>query len=128
MASAMSDPWVLFNRKLEEFAVDLCTTYAEVKEFHVLKNSVRLAAMMTPKLPQTIFHQHVFIPYEQHIINKNEVFFLEEDYASHLEGNSVNLDIVQQIKGIWKSLAPDQKEIIWKYMQVLVVLNRRCIA
>lgn len=128
MAST-ADPWLLFNRKLEEFASDLATTYADVKDFKMLKNSIRLAVMMTPKVPQAIFHQYVYIPYEKQIIDKDEAFFMAEDYDEKLASvhANINLDIVQKIKTIWKSLAEDQKDIIWKYMQVLVVLNRRCL-
>jgi hypothetical protein len=128
MAST-ADPWLLFNRKLEEFASDLSITYGDIKDFKMLKNSIRLAVMMTPKVPQAIFHQYVYVPYETQIIEKDEAFFMAEDYDDKLASAhaNINLDIVHKIKTIWKSLAEDQKEIIWKYMQVLVVLNRRCL-
>lgn len=125
--ASLADPWVLFNRKLEEFANDLASTFPEVNEFVMLKNSLRLAFMMTPKLPQAIFNQRVAIPYETHIVNKDEGFFLAENYTQTLEDTGVtNLDIVAQIKHIWTTLSPTHKETIWKYFQVLIVLNRKC--
>lgn len=125
----MSTDWVsVFNKKLDEFTTELSTTFTEVRDFQFLRNTVRLGISMTPAIPYTIFMEHVTKPYEKYILERNEEFFLQEDYNNALkETNSqTSFDIVKQIKTIWVGLDEGNKDVIWKYLSVLVVLSKRC--
>jgi hypothetical protein len=126
------DPQLLFNRKLEEFAADLAGTFPEVKDFSKLRNSLRIALTLTPALPRALFHQYVVAPYEKQILARDEHFFLDDasEFRTHLpqQGGSVSLDLVKTIQGIWRSLGEGNKDVIWKYLQVLVLLDQKCAA
>jgi hypothetical protein len=133
--TSSADPQVLFNRKLEEFASDLATTFPEVKDFATLRTSLRMALTLTPALPRALFHQYVVAPYEKQILARDEQFFLDDrsEFKKQLTqqtgggaGGDVSLDLVKTIQGIWRSLGEGNKDVIWKYLQVLVLLDHKC--
>jgi hypothetical protein len=116
-----------FNEKLKEFLNDLVSAFPELKHLSVMKNGLNLAINLDVKLPQKIFNDNIRENYETRIVNKDEQFFLSEDYEHIANKHNLDLDIVSKLKGIWKTLDADNKEVIWKYLQVLVVLNKRCL-
>jgi hypothetical protein len=115
-----------FNNKLEEFLSDLDSSFPDIKDLKVVKSGLKLARTMDVKLPQTFFHEHVISKYEEQIINKDEEFFISKDYKYDAQTHGIDLDVVSKIKDIWKTLTDDDKEAIWKYLHVLIVLNRKC--
>ena len=117
------DPYHLLNLKLQEFVDDLLASYPGVTDIRVMKTMLNLTVAMDIKLPQDMFNRCVVIPYEQQILAKDECFFLEEAY----DPQYADINIIEKLKGIWKTLPAEDKEIVWKYFQVLLVLNRRCL-
>lgn len=117
----MVDYHEVFNKKLIEFVDDLVSSFNGLEDFVVYKNLLNACVLVDKTAPQVMFHQTVVIPYEQHIKEKNESFLLNETYNV-----GVDQGIVDKLKGIWKSLDTENKDVIWKYMQVLVVLNKKC--
>jgi hypothetical protein len=115
-----------FNNKLEEFLQDLSSSFPDVKDFKLVKNGLQLAKTIDVKMPQRVFDENVANRFEERIIKKDEQFFLTENYADILEDNNVDLDVVSKIKDIWSSLDDCDKDTIWKYLHVLVILNRKC--
>lgn len=119
-----------FNTKLDEFLRDLMSTFPEMKDIKVLRSGVQLAKTMDIKMPQSFFNSHVAMRYEDKILEKDERFFLEEDYrellSQKINGQSIDMDIVGKLKQIWGTLDDDNKSVVWKYLHVLVLLNRKC--
>lgn len=66
------------------------------------------------------FIQHV-IPYKQHILDKNDTFFLQN--SSELFGSS-SLHKGTHLKKIWKSsqLDEEDRQIIWDYFKAFIML------
>lgn len=119
-----------FNAKLDEFLKDLLSTFPEMNDIKVLRSGLQLAKTMDIKMPQTFFDKHVASLYEQKIIEQDEQFFLNEDYtqllSQQVNGHAIDLDIVGKLKQIWGTLDVENKCVIWKYLHVLVLLNRKC--
>jgi hypothetical protein len=115
-----------FNNKLDEFLKDLVSTFPEMNDIKVLRNGLQLAKTIDPKLPQSVFNEHVVDVYEQRILDKDENFFLEEECHNIANKHGLDLDIMSKLKDIWTQLDKDNKEVIWKYLHVLVLLNRKC--
>lgn len=117
------DPADLFNRKLNDFLEDLEQIGIQnVQEYPLLKTSCQMLASIDKKRPAEMFHKYVVGPYEKQITDRNEEFFWNETY-----GSNNSMLIVQAIKQIWKTLDDDNKEAVWKHMQVLMVISRKII-
>jgi hypothetical protein len=117
----MADVHELFNRKLVEFVDDLIVTFPQFADFVGYRTLLMGAIALDKTSPRQIFNQTVAIPYEKYILEKNEVFLLQETYAT-----TTKQGLVDQLKQVWRTMDDSNKESIWKYMQVLVILNRKC--
>jgi hypothetical protein len=115
-----------FNKKLQEFITELIECFPQMKELKMLRSGLQLAVTMEPYLPQKVFDEHLHDVYENSILDKDENFFLNEDYQHIVDTRGIDLDIISTIKNMWKDLDTNNKEAIWKYLQVLVLLNRKC--
>lgn len=119
------DPYALFNLKFQEFLEDLVATYPEETDLQVMLNMLTwTVSVMGPKVPQEMFHSCVAIPYGEKINARNESFFLEE---CHYDTRYADINIINKLKSKWKQLTPDNKDIVWKYMFVLMALNKKCV-
>ena len=112
----------MFNRKLCEFIDDLTCSFPELNDFKLFKNMLELAIYIDKKSPHKMFDNTVAKLYRDKIISKNEDFFLDEQYNTAY--NDINL--INKLKTVWKTIDNSNKEIIWQYMNVLLILNDRC--
>jgi hypothetical protein len=125
--SMAADPWMLFNRKLSDFTSDLVTSFPHVPEFNIMRKSAQLMAnVMDVKGNQALFDKHVASRYADHIKCRDEAFFLTESYAAAGGNTSSGLNVVEVLKGVWRSLSDADKDAMWRHLQVLVILNERC--
>lgn len=125
-----------FNAKLEEFIVELCTTFPEVSDLRSLKTSFVFAKTMNAKMPQQLFKTYVVDAFGDRILAKDDGFFLEHDYkdiirnassSSLISGFDPNsVDIVGQLKEIWTDMSRENKDVVWKYLGVLIYLSGKC--
>ena len=117
-----------FNTKLTEFLSDLVVCFPDAKDLKMFRSGLQLAINMNPTLPQKVFDEHMTEAYEKSILDRDDSFFLHEDYSHITETHNVDLDIINMLKGMWHTLDETNKNAVWKYMQVLVLLNRKCKA
>lgn len=115
----------LFNTKADEFCKDLVATFPEVKEFKQLKSGLLLLRNVDEKKPREFFHNFVSVNYRQHILCKDESFFLNEMEHQVQAGvdSSQWHKVIALLRTLWATLSPDNKESIWKYFQVLIALD-----
>jgi hypothetical protein len=126
MAVEITTYYECFNSKLDEFLKDLTSSFPDIKDLRLVKSGLQLAKNIDIKLPQSVFDEHVAVRYEEKIVKKDEKFFLTETYEDVVKKHGIDLDVVGRIKDIWSTLGDTDKEIIWKYLQVLVIINRKC--
>lgn len=120
----MLDSHQLFNMKFDEFLEDLVSTYPEEDELKAMKNMLDLSIKcMGSNVPQEMFNSCVAVPFGTRILTKDESFFLEE---CPYDQRYADINIINKLKSKWKGLSSENKEVVWKYMKVLLVLNYRC--
>lgn len=127
----MIDSFELFNKKLLELVEDLIYICPEVNDFRVFKDTCIWATRLKKEFAQSLFHICVYEPYREKVLKKDESFFLEEsynEYNRYIAEYNNDLNLVQKLKSIWKDLDLANKDIIWKYLQVLIALNNKCIS
>ena len=105
----------IFNQKTMEFVSDVGQICPDVKDLQPL---VRMGLNMDRMAALHIFDKHAK-KYESHIVEKDESFFLEEQYDGE------NMDIIFKLKSVWTTLTPSNKEAIWKYVQLLLLLYKK---
>lgn len=119
-----------FNTKLIEFVNDLMETFPEIKADLIgIKHGVNMVKNIDPKVPQVFFNDHVAAKYETQLMNRDEQFFLDHDYSQEVTRlvHGFNLDVIGKLKYIWRDLDNDNQDTIWKYIHVLLALNRKCV-
>lgn len=115
----------LFNRKLAEFLTDMEAVGIQerVPEYAVIKASIQFMAQMDASHMPASFHAHVVQRYEDQILRRDEAFFLTESYQDVAH----HLAVVDAIKRMWTTLDDDNKQAIWKHLQVLTLLSKRAV-
>lgn len=119
----------LFNEKAEEFCKDLVTTFPEVAEFKKLKSGLLLLKNVDERKPREFFNSYVGANFKQQILSKDESFFINE-VQNHVQvgiDNSQWQNVIGLIHNLWATLTNENKENIWKYFQVLIAINDKCI-
>lgn len=117
-----------FNDKTEEFIKDLTASFPNIEQFKYFKSGFTMLRNFDPKSPQRIFNTYINSSYREYILNRDESFFLNHDIDVHSsERKEYWNEFINYIKDIWKTLDEDNKEIIWKYFHVLLVLNDKCM-
>ena len=110
----------LLNKKMIEFLDDLIYILPNINDFQVLKSSCQMLLVFNNNAVYKLF-KYISDTYSTNIINKDESFFLMQSYESYT--NDMNL--IEKLKSNWKDLDTGNKETIWKYLQVLIILCRR---
>ena len=121
----MADLVEILNKKLNEFADDIILCFPEVStDFDVFKTMLNVAVCVDKEAPLRMFEQCVVKPYEDYILNRNEDFFLTETY----DPSYTDINIVNKIKKVWKTMDELNKSIVWKYLDVLLKLSKACVS
>tara|TARA_Y100000361_G_scaffold148148_1_gene160594 strand:- start:209 stop:613 length:405 start_codon:yes stop_codon:yes gene_type:complete len=118
----------LFNNKLTEFLKELVQTFPTDPDFKLFQASVRVLKLADEKKPLELFNLGLTNEYKENIRNKNEEFFLNNDYSDVLNNelvkknndNDINDKLINKLKDYWKNLDNDNREIVWQYFTILL--------
>lgn len=120
----------VFTTQLENLSEQLVGIFPGDTHLRVAHNFIKLMKTANPRKLQQLFGE-VITPYKDHIMEKNEVFFLEHNYDElsdrAKDQDSANV-IMVSLKQNWNTMSDENKEITWKYFQVLVKLNEKMTA
>lgn len=124
----MTELLTKFNDTFVELLDDLIRVFPEDGDFKVAKLGVRTAVMSDEAAVQAIFHEKVTARYEGHVLSRDESFFLQQDYREDTAEFDDAADVVDKLKGYWKHLGEGERDAIWRYLRVLVLLDKRYLA
>jgi hypothetical protein len=114
-----------FNETFCEFMQDLVRVFPEDVEFRMYELGIKSTILYYPTYVAEMFYQRVTIPYGDKIMQRDDTFFLSHDYhdvtSEHKEANA----IIDKVKNCWVSMTNDNKEVVWKYFRVLVLLSKK---
>jgi len=112
-----------FNNIVDKFLNELHTILPDEKDIVIFQNQVGVATMVDPTKLLRSFIKYAY-PHKDHILKKNEEFFLGDEL-------SVKNDYLAEaihLTDLWKNkLSNENKEVVWKYFQVMVVLAGKSI-
>lgn len=120
----------LFNNNVDKFVKELIKMYPDDMDFKVFKNNLNMLNMVDNTKLIYLFNIGLKNEYKEHIRNKDETFFLNNDYSDIKELSEENTDkvvddnefisIVNKLKDYWKNLDETNREVIWKYFETFV--------
>jgi len=117
----------LFNEKLEEFFKELIVAFPDISEFRKFKSGLTLLKNVNSKTPQIIFNEYVATKFKDALLAKDETFFLDnDDYGITVKKDYWN-EFIVQLKLLWTNINQNNKDVIWKYLNLLYILNEKCI-
>jgi hypothetical protein len=117
----------LFNKQMLDFAKDLCEGFPDIGEFKRFRSGVLMLQNLEPKTLESIFRTYVIVKYKDKLLMKDESFFLNhDDFELLVERTDYCISLINQLKTMWATLDPSNKEIIWKYFHVMIVLSDKC--
>ena len=123
----------LFNVKLKEFINDLITVYPQDEDLYTFKTSISMLLLVNDKQVIKIFKDFVYPKYKDHILQRDENFFLTHDYTDDVNSVGQNESpeftdqLIVKIKSYWKTMTDDNKNVIWNYFTLLIKLVEKYI-
>lgn len=116
----------LFNIKLREFVNDLIVVFPNDSDLYSFKTSLNMIGLVNERQMIDLFVRFVHSAYRSQILSRDETFFLAHNYADELNSMSdqnVTEQLIQKIKSYWSDMSADNREIVWKYFEVLIKLT-----
>lgn len=111
-----------FIQQLLNFVTEFYQTYPELVELKKAKAQLEVICSLNHTMVINTFMKYAN-EYEEKISNKDETFFMNfEDIQ-----NEDAMDIIKIIKDLWKDMTPNNKESVWKYLQVLIKIGKKSI-
>ena len=110
-----------FFDQFMSFSNELCEMYPDDADFSMFTTTLKLMKMTNPALIVKYVRDNV-LQFEDKIMNKDESFFLEYDFAEYAE--AVDMNIFQKLRQYTSSMSPSSKTSVWTYIQNIVRLAK----
>lgn len=115
-----------FTTQLEAFNSELCKLFPKDSNLNTSLNMICLLKKTNPKKLLIAFEKFA-LPYKTEIINKDDSFLLNHNFADLSEkgGNITYAEgLIKQLKMHWGEMSENDKESAWKYFFVLFKLQQ----
>ena len=109
-----------FFKQFGDFLKQLEAMYPDDMDFPVFITTLSVLRTSNPIIVVKFVKESIVDSYKDKILNRDESFFIEEDYTKH---GDVNLDVVQKLKKYVKDMSPTSKDVVWKYIELLMKLS-----
>lgn len=117
-----------FNSTMVELVDDLIRTFPTDGDFRMYKIAIQGALIADKTLVHGVFREKVCSRYGEKILARDESFFLNNSYDEMKSEFSQAEQLINKLKSCWSALTPDQRDVVWKYMRLLVLLDRKIAA
>lgn len=113
-----------FNNVFLSLLDDCIIVFPNDPEFKKYKKGAKLLDTFNPRKAAQVYKDYSFV-YREKINNKDERFFIQNDYSDIQEVQEDNeiVKFIEKIKSCWLQLSDENKEKIWKYLQTLSILS-----
>ena len=121
----------VFNDHFIEFIEDIIRVFPTDVDLNTVKNYFLLIRKTNPKLIITVFHEHVYLKYNEQIQNNNIQFFIDKDYKDDLSENKHSDKIIESINRLRNPIRlmnEEDKMKTVKYLQNLCKLSNSYIS
>ena len=113
-----------FFNQFTDFLKQLENMYPDDTDFPVFLTTLDLLKSTNPILVVKFVKENIVDLYKDKILNKDESFFLDQDYTKH---GDVDLNIVHKLKKYVKDMSPNSKDVVWKYIELIMKLSMKIL-
>lgn len=127
-----------FNTQVENLLNDLTKIFPDFIDLKIFREKFNIVKSTNPKLILLVFLKYAY-PYKKKVLDQDEAFFLSDDLTQEVTNNkdiqkdgNVDSDYILTkalgIKELWSIMTDQQKQTVWTYFKVLMVLCERYVA
>ena len=113
-----------FLQQTENLINELISILPGNYNVELFKEKYYLVKKMNSNLIINSFIKYI-LPHKNHIVEHNETFFVEGGGQENIDED--NYKFILDIKKDWLSISNENKEIIWKYFNILILLSEKHI-
>jgi hypothetical protein len=116
----------IFINQITNFIDELCTIFSTNNEILLFREKYLILKSANSTLVIEYFIKYIY-PFKQVIMNNDERFFLDGGGQDEIKDSS-GLKFRDNIKKLWiNEMSEDNKEIIWKYFKIFILLCEKYI-
>jgi hypothetical protein len=108
-----------FNKIFIEFMEDIYRVFPNDEDIKNAFEKSKLIIKARPNIIYKIFLENI-IQHESKINNKNEQFIFQTNFSEPI----LTL-LLDKLRLYWVVLIPDNKDILWKYLNVMIYLIKK---
>lgn len=115
-----------FNNTFNEFIDDIINLFPKDADLRMYKNMLLAALCVNDQVLITLFKESVVEKYGPQLLAKDESFFLNHDYSEYTMNEEYHA-IINKIRSYWSSMNEENRNTIWKYFKVLILLSKKIV-
>lgn len=115
------DNYIAFNKALKTFLRETSYAFPHIKEIKLSIALYKMLKTINKKRPCRFFTS-VVEKCQEPILSKDEEFF----YKTDIECPEPLKGLFAVVQREWFSLSPEQKDVFWRHLILLVLLSRKC--
>lgn len=111
-----------FAKEIKAFLKELIRVFPDDRDIKLVSSTVNIAMMDEPDNPKDDIPYKLYtmlLNHEDLIVNRDPEFFVRA------EVNDVDIPIFSKLTYYWEHLAPENRECVWDYIQVLFRLSKK---
>jgi len=121
----MSNPLATFCNQLVAFFEDLAETYSEEKDIRMAAQALKLMKQANPRLIHKVFMDKIHKEFAPYIRMEDEVYVLKRANEI-LNSQYAEINYAFWIfDKHWTTMSETNKQHVWDYMKLLVLLSER---
>ena len=121
--NAPISPTSVFCSQLVRFFEELSDTFPEEREVRGALEAIQAARKINPKLILDMFVEHIVNDLREAIATENADYVIQEGRMKIKTQFNEILPAIMIFEKHWPTLHDDNKQVIWKYLKVLVALS-----
>lgn len=121
--NAPISPTSVFCSQLVRFFEELSDTFPEEREVRAALEAIQAARKMNPKLVLDMFVEHIVNDLREAIATENADYVIAMGRKKIQTQFNEILPAIMIFEKHWPTLHEDNRQVIWKYLKVLVALS-----
>lgn len=126
----MTTPLGAFTTQMLNLTQNLKNMHPEDPDIQFSYDAMYIMKKTNPRKLRDMFHKYIGLQYKVQILEKNEDFLLCNDFVEDNKDNLARKNrtdyarcVINNLRKYWLKMDDESKENIWKYLQVLIVLD-----
>ena len=114
----------VFSQQIEKFCVDIRKILpSDDYDADLILTGLRTMLQLNPDMISRFVYDNISVPYEAMLLNRDERFLTGE--LSSKMGGGPFADLHRKIETRWSTMSESNKNIIWDYFKIIVMLTKK---